>query len=154
MPETGKSYKLANTIIEVLKRWETQYTTYGGQILDDSFHFMLSDGKLHQVDAGWVNAKDWQAARNKASTGTPYLCPDFVVKLAESSTANLTFLKTEMETFQQAGCPLGWLIEPEQEQVFIYKPREPVHQIPTFDYYLDGRDILKGFEFPLKRLRF
>ncbi len=154
MTESEKINQSAEKVITALNKWQQHFLSHQGKILDSSINFQLKDGTEHHVDAGWVNKADWLVFQENKGTGSAILCPDFVVKFFISSQSSLSDLKSEMTDFKENGCPLGWLIEPEKEEVFIFKPEEQIHQIPTFDYYLDGRDILRGFEFPLKRLRY
>ncbi len=156
MLDSAKTQHLAGTITEALRSWQQQFAYDQGVIIDNTISFKLSEGsKTHQINAGWINRKDWEAAHEQIGKDeVPIFCPDFLVKLTASDPESLSDCQNEMATFRDNGCPLGWLIEPEHEQVYIFKPNEQIHQIPTFDYYLDGRDVLKGFEFPLKGLRY
>lgn len=155
MLNSDKSQQLAGEVINALKSWQQNFEYDQGVIIDNNVSFKVSENSYsHQINVGWLNKKDWEGAHQMADDDLPIFCPDFIVKFTTSNPDTLTELQTEMATFRDHGCPLGWLIEPEHEQVYIFKPNEQVHQIPTFDYYLDGRDVLKGFEFPLKRLRY
>jgi Uma2 family endonuclease len=49
------------------------------------------------------------------------LCPDFVIEL-RSSTERIRRLKAKMEEYIANGAELGWLIDPEERNVWIYRP--------------------------------
>ncbi len=49
-----------------------------------------------------------------------------------------------MDSIQNSGLLLGWLINPQQQQVEIYRPNQDV-EIVQFPIKLLGADILPGF---------
>jgi len=51
------------------------------------------------------------------------------------------------------GVKLGWLIDPVNEQVFIYQPDSEVKLVEGFDQVLTGDTVLAGFQFELKLLQ-
>lgn len=140
----------ATAILKALENWQAQHR-YKGAILDRLKPFYSPDGNLHQIDAGWTLEADpasWE------SENYPVLCPGFAVKLTSIDSHVFKRDKEELLSLRDQGCSLSWLIEPHSELVYIFQPGYPLHQIPTFDYYLDGRKALDGFEFPLRNLRY
>ena len=140
-------------ILEALEKWQ-QMTGQEGILLDQSITFYSADSQAHQLDAGWVPEWIWSQRSVAEAGGKPYLNPSFAVKLTGPDDPEFSRNQAEMATLRDHGCQLGWLIEPSAEYVYIFQPGLPVHQIPTFDYYIDGREVLKGFEFPLRCLRY
>jgi Uma2 family endonuclease len=53
-----------------------------------------------------------------------------------------------MQEYLNSGLRLGWLIDPQQEQVEIYRLNQPV-EIASFPTHLSGEDILPGFRLEL-----
>lgn len=51
-----------------------------------------------------------------------------------------------MEEYIDNGCRLGWLIDPEQEWVYIYRSDGSIHINKSFEVPLDGEDVLPGFQ--------
>ena len=78
------------------------------------------------------------------------ICPDFVVEL-RSSSDRVQSLQTKMSEYIENGTRLGWLIDPQQGQVEIYRPGLAVEVLsnPT---ELSGEDVLPGFRLNLRRM--
>ena len=82
--------------------------------------------------------------------GIPPLCPDFVIEL-RSPTDRLPPLKEKMQEYLDNGAQLGWLIDPEQRKVYIYRPPAPVECLDNPET-LSGEPLLPGFILPVARL--
>lgn len=137
-------------ILKAIKNWQAHHF-HSGLILDKQKPFFSPDGNFHQIDAGWtsnIDSVSWEA------NNYPVLCPGFAVKLTNIESQVFENDKEELLSLRDQGCELGWLIEPQSELVYVFQPGYPLQQIPTFDYYLDGRQVLDGFEFPLRNLRY
>jgi Uma2 family endonuclease len=92
-----------------------------GEGYDSSAGFRLPNGARRSPDASWIR-KDRVAALPKEQQKRFYqLCPDFVVEL-RSSTDRIRRLKAKMEEYMANGAELGWLIDPEDRTVWIYRP--------------------------------
>ena len=78
------------------------------------------------------------------------ICPDFVVEL-RSATDRLQQMKKKMAEYIQNGARLGWLLDPIEERVYIYRPGIQVECLenPT---ELSGEDVLPGFRFNFKEI--
>ncbi len=140
----------AIAILKALKNWQASHF-HCGLILDEQKPFFSPNGNFHQIDAGWTSKTDgasWEA------DNYPILCPGFAVKLTTVDSQVFEKDKEEILSLRDQGCELSWLIEPQSEFVYVFQPGYPLQQIPTFDYYLDGRQVLDGFEFPLRNLRY
>src|SRR5437764_7116941 len=73
----------------------------------------------------------------------PPLCPDFVVEL-RSTTDPLRMLQEKMEEYLENGAQLGWLVDPVERCVHIYRPNRPV-QCLVDPATLSGDPELPGF---------
>lgn len=140
----------ATAILKALKSWQTHHP-YNGLILDKEKPFFSPDGNLHQIDAGWALKIDSDSVE---ADDYPVLCPGFAVRFTSTDSHVFEKDKEELLSLRNQGCELSWLIEPQSEFVYVFQPGCPLQQIPTFDYYLDGRHVLDGFEFPLRNLRY
>ncbi|MFM6520301.1 MAG: Uma2 family endonuclease, partial [Microcystis panniformis] len=49
-----------------------------------------------------------------------------------------------MQEYLHSGLRLGWLVNPQQQQVEIYRPQQPV-EIMELPANLSGEDVLPGF---------
>lgn len=57
-----------------------------------------------------------------------------------------------MEEYRENGCRLGWLIDRKSQQVFVYRPQQPVEIVSSFTQELSGENVLTGFTFDLTLL--
>jgi len=53
-----------------------------------------------------------------------------------------------MQEYLQSGLRLGWLINPQNSQVEIYRPNQSVETL-TYPVTLSGEDVLPGFSLPI-----
>jgi len=67
-----------------------------------------------------------------------------------SVTDNLETLQAKMQEYLDAGVKLGWLINPQQQQVEIYRLGQQV-EIRHLPAELSGEDVLRGFSLSLAR---
>lgn len=58
-----------------------------------------------------------------------------------------------MEKYLQYGAKLGWLIDPDEERVFIYSPDRETSVLQGFNQNLSEDPVLPGFQLELSRLR-
>jgi Uma2 family endonuclease len=88
-----------------------------GVAFDSSTGFVLPNGARRSPDASWV-------LRSRIAPGKDgflHLCPDFVIEL-KSSSDRLGKLKEKMREYMANGAQLGWLINPDNRSVIIYRP--------------------------------
>ncbi len=121
-----------------------------GEAFSSSTIFKLPLGSQRAPDAAWVERDRWDALTLEEQEKFPPLAPDFVIKL-RSRTDSLLDLQTKMVEYQANGVRLGWLINPQAQQVEIYRLGREVEvlQSPTS---LSGEDVLPGFMLDLTRI--
>jgi Uma2 family endonuclease len=78
------------------------------------------------------------------------IAPDFVIEL-RSETDRLSKLQEKMEEYRANGVRLGWLINPQQQQVEIYRLGREV-EILEYPTTLSGEDVLSGFTLDLSSI--
>ena len=78
------------------------------------------------------------------------LCPDFLVEL-RSKNDTLKDLRAKMEEYRENGAKLGWLIDPKNKRVEIYRPGQAVEVLEN-PSHLSGETVLPGFSLSLKRV--
>jgi Uma2 family endonuclease len=122
MPYTKTSRKNARVVFQ-LTRWSDQDGR--GDVFGPDGDIVLPNTARKRPDAFWIR-KDRIAAQPEWQQETFYrLAPDFVIEI-RSSWDRLNRLKTKMEEYITNGVQLGWLIDPEEKTVWIYRPnREP-----------------------------
>jgi Uma2 family endonuclease len=121
-----------------------------GQAFDSSTGFILPNGATRSPDVSWVSQERWQALTPEQKGTFANICPDFVVEL-RSSSDRLAPLQTKMREYIDNGALLGWLIDPQQRRVEIYRPELPV-QVLDNPSQLSGEAVLPGFVLNLRRL--
>ncbi|MCP2729003.1 Uma2 family endonuclease [Limnofasciculus baicalensis] len=144
--ETGKrNFNLTGQ----LARWCEEHENLG-EGFDSSTGFILPNGATRSPDASWVSRQRWEAL-TPAQKGTfPHICPDFVVEL-RSTSDTLSDLQAKMREYMENGALLGWLLNPKQRQVEIYRPGQNVEVLEN-PVELSGEDILPGFILNLNKL--
>ncbi len=151
MSPTGGLTGFRNSeIVAELRNWNKKYRL--GKVFDSSTGFRLPNGAMRSPDASWVENSRWQALSQEEQKKFPPLCPDFVVELMSASD-ELAETQTKMEEWLANGCRLGWLINPEEEQVFIYRPRKGMQEVRGFDQQLQGGEVLSGFVLDMDLLK-
>jgi Uma2 family endonuclease len=140
-PSGGESSARNAELMFQLMAWAKKDGT--GKVFDSSVGFVLSDGAVLSPDAAWTR-RDRLAklTRDQKRRFLP-VCPDFVVEL-RSPTDRLAGLKEKMEQYIRNGARLGWLIEPEERIVFVYRPDRRVEQLDQI-MRLAGDPELPGF---------
>jgi Uma2 family endonuclease len=128
--------------------WIEQDAT--GLGFDSSTVFKLPSGAKRSPDAAWVKRDRWESLSAKEREGFPPIAPDFVIEL-RSRTDSLAELQQKMQEYIDNGVRLGWLLNPQDQQVEIYRPGKPV-EILQAPLKISGEDVLPGFVLALKNL--
>ncbi|MES2731154.1 MAG: Uma2 family endonuclease [Bacteroidota bacterium] len=149
-PTGGFTGKRSGDIFTDLNMWNRIHQL--GIAFDSSTGFVLPNGAMRSPDACWISQERWQALTWEEKKHFPPLCPDFVVEL-RSSSDNLKILQKKMQEWQENGCQLAWLIDAEEEKVYLYRPQCEVEVVIGFDAVLLGERVLPGFSFSLAILR-
>src|SRR6266568_2912829 len=121
-----------------------------GRAYDSSAGFRLPNGARRSPDASWIRKDRVAALPKKQQEGFYHLCPDFVIEL-RSSTDRINRLEAKMEEYIANGAELGWLIDPEERAVWIYRPGRAAECVvnaeripgegPVADFVLDLAEI-------------
>lgn len=144
--ETGKrNFSLTGQ----LARWCEEHEDLG-EGFDSSTGFILPNGATRSPDASWVSRQRWEALTPEQKGTFPHICPDFVVEL-RSTSDTLSDLQAKMREYIENGALLGWLLNPKQRQVEIYRPGKSVEVLEN-PVELSGEDILPGFILKLNKL--
>lgn len=142
MPPTGGETGKRNFEIYIdLGIWNRQAKL--GVAFDSSTLFRLPNGADRSPDVAWIRQERWDALTVQEQQQFPPICPDFVLEL-RSKTDSLQPLRDKMLEYQQNGARLGWLINPQDRQVEIYRLSQPVEVVDA-PSSLSGEDVLPGF---------
>lgn len=144
-PVGGESGNREATLITKVGIWNEQ--TQLGFVFSSSTIFSLPEGGDRSPDVAWVAKPRWQALSPAERETFPPICPDFVIEL-RSRSDRLQPLQAKMQEYLASGLRLGWLINPQDQQVEIYRPNQAVEvlQLPAT---LSGEDVLSGFKLVL-----
>lgn len=112
--------------------------------------FTFPNGAKRSPDAAWVRREKWDALSEKEKKKFSSLVPDFVVEL-RSASDSLNTLQAKMSEYISNGVWLGWLIDPENKQVTIYRENGDVEVLGDPET-VSGEDVLPGFELNVHEL--
>jgi Uma2 family endonuclease len=148
MPPTGGETGNRNIKLSArLENWAEQNGS--GIAFDSSTMFQLPNGAYRSPDAAWIQLARWEALTLEQREAFPPICPDFVVELC-SPTDSLKTVQDKMQEYMENGARLGWLIDPKNQQVEIYRQgEEEILRSPTS---LSGEKVLSGFVLDLNRI--
>lgn len=141
-PVGGESGNQEANLITDLTIWNRQ--TKLGKVFSSSTIFRLPNGANRSPDAAWVKLERWEALTAEERKKFPPLTPDFVIEL-RSETDRLKPLQDKMQEYLENGLRLGWLINPQDKQVEIYRLGQPV-EVVAIPALLSGEEVLPGFE--------
>lgn len=149
MPPTGMETGWRNSkLTHRLVAWTEADST--GLACDSSTLFTLPNRAKRSPDASWVRRERYEALTKKQREGFAPLCPDFVVEL-RSPTDRLADLQDKMQEYIDNGARLGWLIDPKDQRVYIYRPNQPVEVLDD-PATLSGDPVLPGFVLHVREL--
>ncbi|MBD2234185.1 Uma2 family endonuclease [Phormidium tenue] len=141
MPPTGwESGKRNADLTTNLNVWNRQARL--GIVFDSSTGFSLPNGADRSPDVAWVAKARIEALAPDPARFLP-LAPDFVVEL-RSATDKLATLQHKMSEYRDCGVRLGWLIDPQEKRVEIYRLGRPTEYLSQPEQ-LSGKEVLPGF---------
>ena len=144
-PVGGESGNQEADLITDLNIWNRQ--TGLGKVFSSSTIFKLPSGAKRSPDAAWVKLERWEALSLEERKKFPPLAPDFAIEL-RSESDRLKPLQDKMQEYLENGVRLGWLINPQDKQVEIYRQNQSV-EAGIIPITLCGEDVLPGFELRL-----
>lgn len=146
-PVGGDSGRREAGFITDVNIWNRQ--TKLGEVFSSSTIFKLPGGGDRSPDAAWVELSRWQALTPEQRQKFPPIAPDFVIEL-RSRTDSLQMLQEKMQEYMDSGVKLGWLFNPKDQQVEIYRQGQAkeVRSLPT---QLSGEAVLPGFNLQVDR---
>jgi Uma2 family endonuclease len=153
-PVKAGSGQRENELSFHLTLWNRQNNL--GKVFNASTGIELPDGAIKSPDVAWVSVERLNMLP-PGSLENDFLqaVPDFIAEI-RSKTDRLARLKRKMaDTWMRNGVRLGWLIDPFEERVYLYRQGRPDSEIVSgFDNRrLGGEDVLPGFELPLEEFK-
>ena len=139
MPPTGGETGERNSELNFqLKLWNKQNKL--GKVFDSSTGFKLSNDAVRSPDVSWISLAKWNGLSVIQRRKYLPLDPDFVMELM-SPTDDLDELQNKMKEYINCGVKLGWLINPDDKQVQIYRPGKDL-EILDNPQSLSGEDVM------------
>ncbi|NJR68180.1 MAG: Uma2 family endonuclease [Synechococcales cyanobacterium CRU_2_2] len=114
-----------------------------GKVFSSSTVFRLPNGAKRSPDVAWVEQSRWEALSKEDQEKFPPIAPDFVIEL-RSRTDRLASLQAKMQEYLDNGVRLGWLINPQDQQVEVYALEAVTVTLPL-PTQLSGAAVLPGF---------
>jgi Uma2 family endonuclease len=111
---------------------------------------MSNTNSVRSPDVSYIENSRLEQLSEKDSEGFYRIVPDFVIEL-RSDTDRLKTVIAKMEEYIENGVRLGWLIDPQTENVHIYRLNGN-NSMQNFDETLSGEDVLPKFELNLRSI--
>jgi Uma2 family endonuclease len=102
------------------------------------------------IAVAWVRRSRWETLTVEEPEEFPPLCPDFIVEL-RSRSDDLATLQTKMQQYVANGAQLGWLVDPHEKKIYIYRPHAEVCCLEN-PLTAAGDPLLAGFTLNVQRL--
>ncbi|MDJ0635932.1 MAG: Uma2 family endonuclease [Xenococcaceae cyanobacterium MO_188.B29] len=140
-PTGGETSNRNGRLIQQLFNWSDRDNT--GIAFDSSGGFKLPNNADRSPDAAWIPLDKWNALTLEQKQKFLPLCPDFIIEL-RSPSDSLKTLQDKMQEYMENGTRLGWLINPQDKQVEIYRQDREV-EVLNFPNSLSGENVLPRF---------
>ncbi|MEL7083071.1 MAG: Uma2 family endonuclease [Cyanobacteria bacterium J06597_1] len=149
-PPTGGESGHRNLNISIqLGTWSEVNQTLG-IAFDSSTGFVLPNEAIRAPDVSWLSRERWDSLSQDEKEGFVPLCPDFVIEL-RSKSDRLSTLQAKMREYIDNGARLGWLIDPQNRSVEIYRGEQDLEVLDN-PSEVSGGEVLPGFTLNLKRV--
>jgi Uma2 family endonuclease len=146
-PTGGTTGRRNFKLIVQFGNWVEQNGTGEGFDSSTGYNFTSFGGKNPSPDVSWIVRSRLEGVD---ISGLIPVVPDFVIEL-RSKTDSLKDVRAKMEEYRRVGVRLGWLINPQDRQVEIYRLERDIEvlEVPTT---LSGEDVLPGFILDLRSI--
>lgn len=128
--------------------WNRQYKL--GKVFDSSTGFRLSNNSVRSPDVSWVSLARWNSLTDQQKRGFAPIDPNFVLELM-SPTDDLFTVRKKMEEYMTCDIKLGWLINPDDQQVEIYRQGQDKEVLPN-PRSLSGENVLSNLVVDLSEI--
>ncbi len=122
-----------------------------GVCFESSAKFTLPNGAKRMPDAAWILKERYfslpQAEREQRFAR---ISPDFIIEL-RSKSDRIRKLQDKMREYIDNGVRLGWLIDPGEKRVHIYRANSSIEILENPDI-VSGEDVLPKFDLDLTEI--
>ena len=141
MSPTGSESGRKNAdLLTQISIWNRQ--TKLGVVFDSSTGFTLPNGAMRSPDVSWIEVSRWNELTKKQKRGFAPIAPDFALELL-SPNDRLQDTQLKMKEYLECGVKLGWLINPDEKQVEIYRLDKEVEMLDSPNS-LSGEELMPG----------
>ena len=128
--------------------WATQDGT--GRVFGSNAGYTLPNGAVRAPDVSWMPLSRWESLSREDQTKFGHTFPDFAIEL-RSLSDSLREVQDKMQEYMDNGVRLGWLIDPQNRRVHVYRPGQPVEILeePTA---VSADPVLPGFVLDLSAI--
>jgi Uma2 family endonuclease len=88
----------------------------------------LINGAKRSPDVAWIRIDRRETLTEEEQEGFAPIYHDFVAEL-RSSEDKISALQDKMKEYMENGASLGWLFDPQNKTVYVYKPNQPVQKL-------------------------
>ena len=149
MPPTGGKTGIRNfSLIGYFYNWVEK--NQSGVGFDSSTVFKLPNGAKRSPDLAWIKNARWESLTAEEQEKFPTLCPDFVVEL-RSPSDSIKNLQAKMDEYIENGASLGWLIDPLERKIYVYRSDSEMEILENPDT-VSGEPLLKNFSLKMKKI--
>ena len=135
-----------NKLLFIVELWN--HSSKMGYTFSSSAGFTLPDGSMRSPDASFILKARFDALSENEKNQFAHIVPDFVAEL-RSKTDSLKKLQLKMESYIQNGVRLGWLIDLQGREVWIYRQNGTIECVAFSAGKVSGEEVLPGFELEL-----
>jgi Uma2 family endonuclease len=121
-----------------------------GKSADSSAGYKLPNGATMSPDASWISNERLEKISPENRRKFLPLAPDFVIEL-RSESDSLAKLQEKMREYIDNGVALGWLIDPTEKRIYVYRAEKDVETLEN-PSEISGEPVLKGFVLNLKEI--
>jgi len=156
LTSTGEVIAMAPTALET--EWKNMslsaqvyvwnLKTRQGEVFGSSGGFTLPNGAIKSPDVMWIQNSKFENISLEETF--PVVVPDFVIELRSKSDV-LSDVRKKMIEYRENGVRLGWLINPQKNEVEIYRLGQEV-EILESPRMLSGEDVLSGLVVDLSKI--
>ena len=149
MATHSKTSKYNSELNRLVGNWNAENEL--GEVLDSSGGFRMPiTNSVKSPDVSFILHSRLDELKGKDKEGFYKIAPDFVIEL-RSDSDKLQDVIDKMLEYIENGVRLGWLIDPQTENVHIYRLNGN-HSTQSFDEKLSGEEVLPKFELNLRNI--
>ena len=147
-PEGRGSSRRGAEILTDISIWNRQ--SQGGTVLGAQGGIRLPDSSMRVPDVSWTSNRRWNSQDSEKDESLAQRCPELIVEIV-SVTDDSAEQRGKMSLWITNGALLGWLIDPFEDAVWIYRPNAEPERLERPDN-LSGEDVCEGLVVNLERI--